>query len=514
MPNTSTNNKRIAKNTLLLYFRMLLIMAVSLYTSRVVLNTLGVEDFGIYNVVGGVVAMFSVISGSLSSAISRFITYELGKGNRQRLKVIFSSAITIQLALALLIGILAEIGGVWFLNAKMNIPPDRLEAANWVLQCSIITFMVNLISIPYNAAIIAHERMKAFAYVSILEVTLKLLVVFTLYIALFDKLKTYAMLLVTVAVIIRFVYGYYCKRHFEECTYRFVFNRKVLKEMTNFAGWNFIGSSSAVLRDQGVNIALNLFWGPPINAARGIAFQVSTAINSFVVNFMTALNPQITKSYATGDHNYMMLLIFQGARFAFYLLLILSLPVILNTHYILALWLKLVPEHTVRFVQLILIFALSESISQPLITAQLATGNIRNYQIVVGGLQMLNLPISYILLRFGYPPEMTIVVAICISQCCLSARLYMLQRMIGLKVRIYLKSVYFNVLMVSIGAAVVPLIAVQCLLESFVSFLLLCSITVISTLVSIFYIGCNQKERQMVKRKIFQTYRKIDLIIR
>lgn len=489
MPNTSTNNKRIAKNTLLLYFRMLLIMAVSLYTSRVVLNTLGVEDFGIYNVVGGVVAMFSVISGSLSSAISRFITYELGKGNRQRLKVIFSSAITIQLALALLIGILAEIGGVWFLNAKMNIPPDRLEAANWVLQCSIITFMVNLISIPYNAAIIAHERMKAFAYVSILEVTLKLLVVFTLYIALFDKLKTYAMLLVTVAVIIRFVYGYYCKRHFEECTYRFVFNRKVLKEMTNFAGWNFIGSSSAVLRDQGVNIALNLFWGPPINAARGIAFQVSTAINSFVVNFMTALNPQITKSYATGDHNYMMLLIFQGARFAFYLLLILSLPVILNTHYILALWLKLVPEHTVRFVQLILIFALSESISQPLITAQLATGNIRNYQIVVGGLQMLNLPISYILLRFGYPPEMTIVVAICISQCCLSARLYMLQRMIGLKVRIYLKSVYFNVLMVSIGAAVVPLIAVQCLLESFVSFVLLCSITVISTLVSIFYIG-------------------------
>lgn len=514
MADTSTNNKRIAKNTLLLYFRMLLTMVVSLYTSRVVLNTLGVEDFGIYNVVGGVVAMFSVISGSLSSAISRFITYELGKGNRQRLKVIFSSAIIIQIALALLIGILAEIGGVWFLNAKMNIPSDRLEAANWVLQCSIITFMVNLISIPYNAAIIAHERMKAFAYVSILEVTLKLLVVFTLYIALFDKLKTYAMLLVTVAVIIRFVYGYYCKRHFEECTYRFVFNRKVLKEMTNFAGWNFIGSSSAVLRDQGVNIALNLFCGPPVNAARGIAFQVSTAINSFVVNFMTALNPQITKSYATGDHNYMMLLIFQGARFAFYLLLILSLPVILNTHYILALWLKLVPEHTVRFVQLILIFALSESISQPLITAQLATGNIRNYQIVVGGLQMLNLPISYILLRFGYPPEMTIVVAICISQCCLSARLYMLQRMIGLKVRIYLKSVYFNVLMVSIGATVVPLIAVQCLLESFVSFLLLCSITVISTLVSIFYIGCNQKERQMVKRKMFQTYRKIDFIIR
>lgn len=233
MADTSTNNKRIAKNTLLLYFRMLLTMAVSLLYEPCGIEYIGGRRFGIYNLVGGVVAMFSVISGSLSSAISRFITYELGKGNRQRLKVIFSSAITIQIALALLIGILAEIGGVWFLNAKMNIPSDRLEAANWVLQCSIITFMVNLISIPYNAAIIAHERMKAFAYVSILEVTLKLLVVFTLYIALFDKLKTYAMLLIAVAVIIRFVYGYYCKRHFEECTYCFIFNRKVLKEMTN-----------------------------------------------------------------------------------------------------------------------------------------------------------------------------------------------------------------------------------------------------------------------------------------
>ena len=209
MTDTSANNKRIAKNTLLLYFRMLLIMAVTLYTSRIVLATLGVEDFGIYNVIGGVVAMFSVISGSLSSAISRFITYELGNGNNERLKVIFSSSVVIQVCLALLICILAEIGGVWFLNNKMNIPIERMDAANWVLQCSIVTFMINLISVPYNAAIIAHERMKAFAYVSILEAILKLAVVFALYLSSFDKLATYAVLLVAVALIIRLIYGFY-----------------------------------------------------------------------------------------------------------------------------------------------------------------------------------------------------------------------------------------------------------------------------------------------------------------
>lgn len=509
MPDSSVNNKRIVKNTLLLYFRMFLTMAVALYTSRVVLNTLGIDDFGIYNVVGGVVAMFSVISGSLSAAISRFITYELGKKNQERLMIIFSSAITIQLLLAILIGILAEFGGVYFLNYKMNIPAERLDAANWVLQCSIFTFMVNLVSVPYNAAIIAHERMKAFAYVSILEVVLKLLVVLVLYVVLFDKLKVYAVLLLVVAIIIRLVYGYYCKMHFEECTYRFVFDKKVLKEMSGFAGWNFIGSSSAILRDQGVNIVLNLFYGPTVNAARGIAFQVNTAINSFVTNFMTAINPQITKSYAAGNRDYMMTLIYQGARFSFYMLLLLSLPVILNTHYILTLWLTNVPEYCVRFVQLILVFAMSESISQPLITAQLATGKIRNYQIIVGGLQMLNLPISYVLLRFGYVPEVSIIVAICISQCCLAARLYMLRGMIQLRVKYYLRNVYCNALFVGIVATLVPLLFLQLLSESFSTFLLMCFITFISTLGSIFYVGCNKNERCLILEKVIRLICKI-----
>ncbi len=498
----SSNKKRIIRNTLLLYVRMFLLMLITLYTSRVVLGILGVEDFGIYNVVGGVVAMFSVISGSLSAAISRFITYELGKGDKDKLMRIFSSSVTIQLGLGLIILILAESIGVWFLNTKMTIPTDRIYAANWVFQLSILTFIINLISVPYNAAIIAHEKMSAFAYISILEVVTKLIIVYMLLWSPFDKLIFYAILMTSVALIIRFVYGYYCKRHFEECTYHFIFDKELLKKMFGFAGWNFIGATSAVLRDQGGNIVINLFCGPTVNAARGIAYQVNSAISGFVSNFMMALNPQITKSYASGEKEYMMTLIYQGARLSFYILLILSLPVIINAHYILALWLKIVPEHTTLFVQLVLIFAMSESISNPLITAMLATGNIRNYQIVVGGLQIMNLPISYILLKNGCMPETVLIVAICISQCCLAARLYMLKGMIGLSVRKYVSKVYFNVFAVTILSAIIPCISSYYLSETFINFIMICVISVICTFIVIYFVGCNRNERQFILSKI------------
>ena len=510
MTDTSANNKRIAKNTLLLYFRMLFLMAVSLYTSRVVLNALGVEDFGIYNVVGGVVAMFSMLSGSLSSAITRFITYELGTGNRENLKKIFSSAVTIQAGLAVLFILIAEAAGVWFLNVKMNIPDARMAAANWVFQLSVLTFAVNLISVPYNASIIAHERMSAFAYISILEATGKLGIAFLIVISPIDKLVFYAVLVCMVALVVRVAYGAYCKRHFEECTYRFIFDRDLLKRMFGFAGWNFIGAASAVLRDQGGNIVINLFCGPAVNAARGIAFQVNTAVHGFVTNFMTALNPQITKSYAAGDRDYMMTLIYQGARLSFYMLLLLSLPVLVNTHYILGLWLKTVPGHTVLFVQLVLLFGMSESISNPLITAMLATGRIRNYQLVVGGLQMMNLPVSYVLLRAGMFPVVVIVVAIIISQCCLAARLVMLRGMIGLSVRKYMKKVYMNVLVVTAMAAILPFLLSTKLEESFLNFVLLCFVALICTGTTIYYVGCDKTERQFVLNKLHTIINKLN----
>ena len=498
----TNNNKRIAKNTLLLYFRMLFMMVVSLYTSRVILNALGVEDFGIYNVVGGVVAMFSVISGSLSAAISRFITYELGKGDQSKLNKIFSASVTIQLLLSLIIVVLIESVGVWFLNAKMTIPVERMTAANWVLQFSIITFVIGLISVPYNAAIIAHERMSAFAYISILEAVGKLAIAFLIMVSPIDRLVFYAILMCTVAVIVRLTYGHYCKKHFAECTYHFHWDKEILMKMFGFAGWNFIGAASAVLRDQGGNVVINMFFGPSVNAARGIANQVNNAITGFVQNFMTALNPQITKSYASGDREYMMTLIFQGARLSFYMLLLLSLPVLLNTHYILVIWLKLVPEHAVLFVQLILVFAMCESISNPLITAMLATGKIRNYQIVVGGLQILNLPVSYICLRMGAMPESVLIVAIIISQCCLAARLYMLRGLIGLSAIQYMKRVYLNIVIVSALAVILPCLLSIYTHESFLSFVGLTIVSFCCTLISEFFVGCSKTERLFVVDKI------------
>jgi O-antigen/teichoic acid export membrane protein len=503
------NSKRIAKNTLLLYVRMLFLMLISLYTSRVILNALGVEDYGIYNVVGGVVTMFSVLSGSLSAAISRFITFELGKGDIHRLKKVFSSSITIQAGIALITIIIAETLGLWFLNAKMVIPDDRMEAANWCYQFSIITFAISLINIPYNAAIVAHERMSAFAYISILEGIGRLVIAWCIVINPIDRLVFFALMVAILSWVIILTYIQYCKRHFEECTYHFIYDHDLLKQLFGFAGWNFIGASSAVLRDQGGNIILNLFYGPTVNAARAISVKVSAVVTSFVQNFMMALNPQITKSYASGDSCYMFKLVFQGARLSYYILLLLCLPIFLNTHYILVVWLKLVPEHTVLFVQLILVFAMSECISHPLITAMLATGRIRNYQIVVGGLQMMNLPISYLCLRLGAIPESVILVAIIISQCCLAARLFMLKGLIGLNIRNYLYEVYFNVIFVTILASIIPSVIAIMMEEGILALIVVSLIAIFSTMLVELYIGCSKPERQLVYKQIQKVANKI-----
>ena len=495
----SDNNKRIAKNTLLLYFRMLFLMLVSLYTSRVILNALGVVDYGVYNVVGGMVTMFALISSSLGAAISRFITFELGKGDFEKLQKVFSASVTIQIALAIIIAVLIELIGVWFLNTHMVIPPERIKAANWVLQFSVLTFAIGLISVPYNASIIAHERMSAFAYISIIEALGKLAVALLIVHSPIDRLIFYAAFIAVIGIIIRLIYGAYCKHHFPECHYHFLFDKKLLLQMFSFAGWNFIGSSSAILRDQGGNIIINLFFGPTVNAARAIAVRVNSVVTGFVQNFMMALNPQITKSYAAGDRAYMMTLIFQGARLSFYMLLLLSLPVMLSAHYILVLWLKLVPEHTVPFVQLSLIFAMSESVSNPLITAMLATGKIRNYQILVGGLALLNLPVSWLCLKLGTPPEAVLIVAIALSQVCLACRLFMLRKMIGLKVKQYLSKVYLNIIVVTISAAIIPIAISTKLTENLTSFLLLTLISILCSSIAILCIGCNKQERHKVK---------------
>ena len=500
---TSDNNKRIAKNTLLLYVRMLFTMAVSLFTSRVILNTLGVEDYGINNVVGGIVTMFSVLSGSLSSSISRFITFELGKGNIERLKTIFSTGVNIQLGMSVLIIIIAEAVGIWFLNAKMNIPADRMVAANWVFQCAILTFVLNLLSVPYNAAIIAHEKMSAFAYISVVEVSLKLIIVYMLMISPFDRLETYAVLLLLVGAVIRFIYGYYCKRHFEECTYHFVFDKPVLKEMTGFAGWNFLGNGAYMLNTQGVNILMNLYFGVAVNAARGVATQADAALKQFVNNFTTAVNPQITKSYAQGDLDYMHKLVCRSAKFSAFLMMFFAVPIILETNTILTIWLKTVPDYAVIFLQWIIISSFMDTVlANSLVTSMFATGKIKRYQIIVTTVGCLVFPLSWIAFKLGFEPQVGYILYFIIYTILLFVRLYLLKDMVKLPVMMYIREVLYKLAPVIVVGFAIPGILILTMDAGWLRLILVCLLSVLVTAASEYIIGLSNKEKDFVAEKI------------
>ena len=500
---TLDNNKRIAKNTLLLYVRMLFTMAVSLFTSRVILNTLGVEDYGINNVVGGIVTMFSVLSGSLSSSISRFITFELGKGNIERLKTIFSTGVNIQLGMSVLIIIIAEAVGIWFLNAKMNIPADRMVAANWVFQCAILTFVLNLLSVPYNAAIIAHEKMSAFAYISVVEVSLKLIIVYMLMISPFDRLETYAVLLLLVGAVIRFIYGYYCKRHFEECTYHFGFDKPVLKEMTGFAGWNFLGNGAYMLNTQGVNILMNLYFGVAVNAARGVATQVDAALKQFVNNFTTAVNPQITKSYAQGDLDYMHKLVCRSAKFSAFLMMFFTVPIILETNTILTIWLKMVPDYAVIFLQWIIISSFMDTVlANSLVTSMFATGKIKRYQIIVTTVGCLVFPLSWIAFKLGFEPQVGYILYFIIYTILLFVRLYLLKDMVKLPVMMYIREVLYKLVPVIVVGFAIPGILILTMDAGWLRLILVCLLSVLVTAASEYFIGLSNKEKDFVAEKI------------
>lgn len=512
--NHSADTKRIARNTLLLYVRMLFGMLVSLYTSRVVLQALGVEDYGIYNVVGGFVAMFSMVSSSLSSSVSRFLTFELGRGDKERLKRVFSTSVSIHIVLALIIVVLAETVGVWFLNTQMTIPESRLIAANWVFHASILSFVFSLLSVPYNASIVSHEHINIFAYIGICDILLRLFIV--LYIAystlFFDRLITYAILLVIVNISIQVFYMVYCRIHFFECRSRIYFYKTIFKEMGSFAFWNFIGCTAGLLKEQGVNILLNIFIGPVVNAARGIAVSVNTAITSFSGNFMVALNPQITKSYAAGDFDYMNSLVERGSRFCFYIMFVFILPVFLETEFILKIWLGDYPEYTVSFVRLVLILSSIDVLSNTLINLQSATGKIKNYQIVVGGMLLMNFPLSYFCLKLEFSPVSVYVVAIVVAVCCLILRLVFLRRMVeGFSMIKFLYNVFVNVLKVTFFALIIPLLIVYFMDDGWTRLILVVPLSMICAVCSILLIGCSVSERSFITDKLSLIRSKIGL---
>lgn len=502
--NTPSNNKRLAKNTLLLYLRMILIIIVGLYTSRIVLQTLGVDDYGIYNVVGGIVAMLAFLNSAMTAASQRFISFELGTGNLSKLKQVFCTSVTIHIAIAGIILIIAETIGLWFLNTHMNIAPERMTAANWVYQCSILTFMTTVISVPYNACIVAHERMKAFAYISIVETCLKLAIVYLLLILPSDKLITYAILMLSVSIIIRIIYGIYCKLNFEECTYQFSFNKNSFNEMFAFAGWSVIGNLGFALKDQGSNVVLNIFYGTAINAARGVALQVNGIINNFSSNFIMALNPQITKQYAAGNVQESIQLVYAGCRYSLYLLSIISVPFMVNLNYLLSLWLGTVPPYTTEFLFLALIAALINSIATPLVTAMQATGRIRNFQIIICIIMMCELPLTYIILKLGYKPYMAMIASIIVVTIGLFARLLLLKQLIkSYSIKYFtIHIIVKNILIVAGCIAVATYIHGYWIKINFVSFIITSFIAFIITLGGIYIFGITSKEKAFINNKI------------
>lgn len=488
---------------------MLVTLAVTLYTSRVILNILGVEDFGIYNVVGGFVLMFTFLNNSMASATQRFFSFELGRNNKKKLSDVFIMSVNIHFIIAIIVLILLESMGLWFIRTQLNIPPDRLIAAQWVFHFSVLALVVNIISVPYNAIIIAYERMHVFAWFSIVEVSLKLFIVFILQWFSYDKLKFYSVLVLIVAIIIRLIYGFYSSKNFKESKYRFYWNKPLFITLINYASWNLWGNAASVIMGQGINILLNIFFGPVVNAARAIAYQIRGAINQFVINLQMAINPQIIKSFANGELRYMHQLIIQGAKYSFFLLLLLSLPIFFEAEIILNIWLKKVPDYTIIFTRLVIINVLIDSISGPLMTAAQASGKIKLYQGLVGGVLLLNLPISYIFLKLGYSPEVTLYISIIISLFALYLRLLIISPLVNFRKIDYVENVIFSIIPVLVLSIIFPLLVSVFLSQSYLRLLINIFVILLSTSAAIYFFGLKPNEKMFFKEKILKQKLKI-----
>lgn len=504
------NYNRIAKNTIMLYLRMFFTVLVGLYTSRVVINVLGVSDYGLYNVVGGILSMVSFINTAMIVSSQRFITYELGKGEKARSNEVFCTSVNIHITIAIIIFVLAEFLGVWFLNNHINMEPNRIVAANWVFQCSLISFMMGIISVPFTSHIVAHEKMGVYAYGSIVSTTLKLIIVYLLLIINYDKLIVYAILTVIVSVTMSIFYVLYCYRKFKECRYRFYMDRQIFKAMFSFAGWSFFGNMGYSLNNQLSNIILNIFFGTTINAARGIAGTVNNIVTSFATNFTMAMNPQITKQYSAGNISESQRIVYEGARLSFYLMSIISIPLIINVDYVLKLWLGLVPTYSSVFLFIILMSSLLYTLSQPITVAIQATGKIACFQIGICIIMLSEIPIAYVILKCGGKPYDAMAVDVIISFVALVFRFIVLKKLVpSYSVRYYFLDVVLKCIVVF----------VLCLSVSYVirmqfdnGFLVLIVSSLISLIISIpliYLLGINKMERVFVKQKMVLVYKKV-----
>lgn len=506
MDNSQDNNKRIAKNTLLLYFRMILTMVVSLYTSRVILNELGVEDFGIYNIVAGVVVLFSFISNSMVTSTQRYLSVEIGKDNTDGIQNVFSTSLISHLILVFIILVVAETVGLWFVNSCLDIPEHRMMTTNCVYQLSVITTCFNIIRIPYSASIVANEKMDFYAYISIIEVVLKLLIAWALMVSLGDKLIVYSILLLLVVVLIDIFHFYYCNRKLKSNKFILKIDKLLLKEMTSFSGWNLFGGIADVGYKQGVNILLNIYYGVTVNAALGVSNQVRNAVFSFVTNLQMAANPQIIKSYATCNYAYFESLVFRISKYSYYLMILITIPLIFNIDLILNLWLKNPPLYTSEFVVLSLVFCQIDTLTGPQWVAMQASGKIKKYQVVTSILLLLNLPLSFIFLQLGFSPSSVLYVQILVTLVTLLVRLLFARVFLSISIKSYLKGVVLPIILVTLTSLILP-VYVYLHTDGYTR-LLLSFISLLYIALCMFVFGTSLNERRLVleyiKYKVFK----------
>ena len=507
MSSNANNNKRIAKNTIFLYFRSIFLLLINLYISRVTLQVLGVKDFGIYQVVGGVVSLFSMLSSTLNTASQRFLTYTLGENNKEKLKNVFGTCISLHIVLGVIVVCILEVFGVWFLYNKLVIPQERLLVAGWVMQFSIATFFINVISVPYNAVITAHEKMDAFAYISILEGLLKLGIVFLLMFIQWDKLLLYGILHFVVSVMLRVVYSVYSSSHFEEAKHiKLYVDKTLFKEMFAFAGWNMIGSSALVLRNQGVDIVLNLFFGVTVNAAKGICNQVQAAVSQLVGNFTTAVKPQLIQSIARKDYSRTYSLVFRGGKMAFMLMMLMAVPIIVCCDDILSVWLVEVPEYTVLMVQITFLYLLATTLSRFITDSVLAYGKIKWFQIIDGGIKMMAIPLIWGLIELTESPYSGVIIITIIQFACLFAELYFAKNYIHLDWKSYLLNVAFRSWLTFACAIIIVELFIRVVVVHFCFDLF---ISVIVSLLFVYFIGLDSVEKQMVRGMIKKIHEKL-----
>lgn len=502
---SSENNKRIAQNTIMLYIRMLVVMGVTFYTSRIILQVLGVEDFGIYNIVGGIVILFSFLNATMTSASQRYLSVAIGLGNNEHTKKVFTSCLVLHLFLALAVLFLSETVGVWLLLDILDIPSQRQTAALWVYQFAVLTTFLNVIKIPYNALIIANERMNFYAYTSILESLLKLGIVFILSSISFDKLISYSVLLLIINCIIVVWFWLYCKKNFAECAITRIQNSKLMREIASFSGWNLFGSIGDICYKQGTNIIMNVFHGVTLNATIGITNQLHSAVFLFISNLQTAAIPQIIKTYATKDYARYKMLVCQISKYSFFLMLVLSLPIIINIDLILQLWLVNPPLYSNIFVVLIMVFSLIDSLQGPLWASMQAMGNIRMYQIAICICLLLNLPISYIFLYLKFHPAIIYIVQSTIALFTLIVRIYFSHNFANVEATVYAKQTLMPILAVSIVS--IPIIFyVSILFDGWLKLFISSFLSLLIIPCSVLFVGISKNERRLliclVKQKI------------